>query len=98
MSMNLAPGSTRITSDSAIGRSGKPYRLFSVILKSGGSASTLALKNGTSTSGTEYDSVIGEASAVIRTSYAGGLLFPDGLYADVDANISYAVLIGTNEQ
>jgi len=91
--MNLTPGVVRITADSAVSTSGKPIRVFCVNLISGGSASTLTLKNGTSTSGTAYDQIDGTASQSVTKNYAGGLLFPGGCYADADANISYATII-----
>lgn len=88
--MNL-PGTQRVTADIAVGTSGKPIRVFSVSLVSGVSASTLTLRNGTSASDTAFDQVDGTASQSVTKNYAGGRLFPAGCFADVDANISYAV-------
>lgn len=100
--MNLVPGVQRITSHSIIGPTGtasapRPIRLFSVSLVSGGSASTLTLRNGIDTSGTANEQVDGVASQSITKNYAGGLRFPAGLFANVDANISYATFSFTEE-
>ena len=99
--MNLVPGVQRITADGSIGptTTGKvrPIRLFSVSLISAGSASTLTLRNGTDSSATAFEQVDGTASESVTKNYAGGLRFPDGLYADVDANISYATFSYTEE-
>ena len=90
--MNLLPGTQRVTADLAVGTSGKPIRVFCVHLISGGTASTLTLYNGTSASGTAYIQVDGVASQGVTINFSGGMLFPAGCFADVDANISYAMV------
>lgn len=101
--MNLLPGSQRITADAQVGSGTKQVRLFSVSLVSGGSASTLTLRNGTGVSGTAFEQVDGTASQSVTKNYAGGLLFPmtsantGGLFADADANISFATFVFTEE-
>lgn len=95
--MNLLPGSQRITGDSAVGPSGLPIRLYCVSLVSGGTASVLSLKNGTSTAGTEYVSITGTVSTGAVVNFAGGLRFPGGLFADADGNISSATFVFDNE-
>lgn len=91
--MNLLPGTQRITADSAIGPSGKPIRLFCVSLVSGGTASVLSLLDGTSTGGTQFVSITGTVSTGTVINFAGGMRFPNGLYADVDTNISSATFV-----
>lgn len=88
----MGPGTTRITADSVIGQSGKPTRVYWVSLVSGVSASTLTLRNGTGGSDTAYDQIDGTASQSVTKNYAGGILFPAGCYADVDANVSYVTV------
>lgn len=88
--MNVLPGSQRITADSQIGPSDKAIQLYSVSLISGGTASVLSLLNGTSTGGTQYVSITGIANTGTVINFAGGLRFPNGLFADVDTNISSA--------
>lgn len=95
--MNLTPGTVRVTADAAVLTSGSAVRVFSVNLVSGGSASTLTLKNGTSTSGTAFEQIDGIASQSVTKNYAGGLLFPAGCFADADANISFATLVCSKE-
>lgn len=100
--MNLVPGVQRIIADSSIGPVGtanvpRPIRLFSVSLVSGASASTLTLRDGTSVSATANEQVDGVASQSITKNYAGGLRFPNGLFADVDANINWATFSFSEE-
>jgi hypothetical protein len=96
--MNLLPGATRLTADGLVGTSGKPIRVFAVHLVSGATASTTTLKLGTSTAGTAYLQVDGLASQGVTINIAGGLRFPTGCYMDTDANISYCVIVYTEEQ
>jgi hypothetical protein len=97
--MNLLPGSQRITASGIVGPTvdgvthPKPIRLFCVSLVSGGTASVLSLLNGTSASGTQYVSITGTISTGTVVNFAGGLRFPDGLYASADGNISSATFV-----
>jgi len=96
--MNLLPGTQRITtSDSAIGTSGRRIRVYCVSLLSGATASVLALRNGTSTAGNIFEQVDGIAIQSVTKNYAGGLSFPAGCFADVDANITSATFIYSEE-
>lgn len=101
--MNLVIGSKKITASGLVGSSAisganpKPVRVYSISLKSGGSASVLSLLDGTDASGTEYVNMTGTASTGAVLNFAGGLRFPDGLYAVVDGSISYAVISFTEE-
>lgn len=95
--MNLVPGTVRLTEDSLVGTSGKPIRIFSIHLVSGGTLSTTTFKNGTSTSGTAWVQVDGLASSGVTLNFAGGVRFPAGCYMDTDANISYCTVTYTEE-
>jgi len=95
--MNLLPGTQRITADIAVGTSGKPIRVFAVHLVSGASDSTLIFLNGTSTANTTYCQVDGVANEGVTLNFAGGMRFPAGCFADVDANINYATVVYTEE-
>jgi hypothetical protein len=90
--MGFPIGTQRITADSALVANGRPVRIFNVNLVSGGTASTLTLRNGTSASANAFDQVDGAASLSVTKNWAGGLFFPDGCFLDVDANISYATV------
>lgn len=96
MSMGL-PGPQQVTADSVVGKSGKPTRVWSVGLISTGTASTLILRNGTSTAGTAWEQIDGVASQSVTKNWAGGILFPNGCFADADGNISYATINFTTE-
>ena len=95
--MNVTPGTTRITADGIVGVQNQPFRVYAVSLISGGTASTLTLRNGPLVTSTIQEQVDGVASQAVTKNYAGGLLFPAGLFADVDANISFADIVGTTE-
>lgn len=86
--MNLLPGTQLLTTtDGPIGTSGKPIRVFSAAVLSDGTASTVILRNGTSTGGSAYvqlDGVINKLSTPFNALH--GVLFPAGCYADVDAH------------
>ena len=85
-------GSALLAADGAVGTSGKPIRVFSIAVLSGGTAGQVKLYNGTSTSGTLY---VHEVCPVVSTSNqfnygTAGILFPDGcFYGEVtDANVT----------
>ena len=101
--MNLVPGVQRITANGSIGPAAvtgltpRPIRLFAVCLVSGGSASSLILRDGTSAAATANAQIDGVASQGVTVNFAGGLRFPNGLFASVDANINYATFSFTDE-
>jgi len=77
-------GSTRLTANGVVGVSGKPVRVYSVTVMSGGTAGKSALYNGTAISGTPYIWAAGTANTSQTTNFEGGVLFPSGCYADID--------------
>lgn len=91
-------GSQKVAADSVIGNSGKPIRLFAVLVSSGATAAAPILRNGSTTGGTEYDTcTCSTVSVVNRFYYPGGLYFPGGLFVDIDANTSYVTCIYREE-
>ena len=81
------PGVTRLTTtDAIVGASGKPIRVYDVTMVSGGTASKVILRNGTTTGGTPQLQIDGVINQQVSWSSTNGLLFPDGCFADVDAN------------
>lgn len=78
----------RITADGVIGISGAPTIVYSVVIESGGTAAVIRLLNGTDSNGTEYLDVTGTANRTLPVPdiAAGGLFFPGGVFADIDAN------------
>jgi hypothetical protein len=74
------------TSDLALGTEGKPTRVFSVDFLSGGTASVVILRNGTTTGGENYVQLDGTISKATHWSDPAGKLFPKGCFVDVDAN------------
>ena len=92
-------GSQRITNqtDVAVGTSGKPTRVFSLSVTSGGSAGITLLRNGTSASGTALYHMDGTISKCVTQNFEGGMLFPAGCFADVDANCASVTVCYASE-
>jgi hypothetical protein len=98
--MNLLPGTQQIVGDGdiAIGGSGKPVRIFSIEVISGGTASTVLLFNGTSiVAGNQFGQIDGTASKSALVNYAGGKLFSSGCFLQTDANSAFTTVVYTME-
>ena len=80
------------TTDGVVGTSGKPIRVFDIILISGGTASQVIMRNGTTTGGTPYIQLDGTISKMTTFSSNNGILFKDGCFADVDANTAELIV------
>ena len=83
-------GSQRLTTtDSAIGDSGLPIVLYGYTIESGATASKVIFRNGTSATATEVFNDTGTVNVSVVRNPAGGkgVLFPLGLFVDLDANI-----------
>ena len=85
------------TTDLALGVAGRPTRVFGVELLSGGTASTVILRNGTATGGTNYIQLDGTINKATHWDSATGILFPGGCFVDVDANTASCVVSFTQE-
>ena len=95
--MNLLPGTIQYTSDGVVGTSGKPIRIFSVVVHSAGAgASTPVFCNGTDNT-TAWFRVDGIADQDVIVNFAGGIRFPNGCYIDTDGNLEYATVTFTQE-
>ena len=79
--------------DIAIGPSGAIIRVFSIHMISDSTASTVTLRNGTSSSGTPYIQVDGTISKGVTLDFANGVLFPGGCFADVDSHTAYLTVV-----
>lgn len=87
-------GSQNITQgggSGVVGISGNPTTLYSVHMISGGTASVLTLRNGTTGSATAWLSLTGSVSSGTTYNFEGGIHFPAGIYASIDANLTNAV-------
>ena len=84
-------GSTRIVAAGVVGVSGKPVRIYGFTMRSGaGGTGTVTLYNGTSTAGVEKYVLNGNTDASADKVFpTEGKHFPDGCYADLDANVTY---------
>lgn len=80
------------SSGAVVGESGAPIRVVSVQITSGGTASVVTLKNGTSSGGTVYWQGTGTISQTATPANfpAGGLYFPGGCFISWDGNGSGA--------
>ena len=93
------PGRTAITNQTsaAIGPLGRPIRVFDAYAVSDGTATSVKLYNNSSASGSDYiqiDGIINKSASMYPSD--GGILFPLGCWAAVDAHtvnlvVSYAV-------
>lgn len=96
--MNLVPGVKAIsTTDSAVGVSGMPVRVFSVSMISDGTAGTLKLRNGTAATDTIYLQIDGTASKCATFDSAAGVLFPSGCFMDADTHTVSGLIAFTME-
>jgi hypothetical protein len=84
-------GSVRITAAGVVGVSGKPVRVFGFTTRSGaGGPGTCTLYDGTSTGGTEKYRFQGNTDASADKVFnTVGKFFPNGCYADFDADVTY---------
>lgn len=84
---------TKIIADGIVGAfSGKPVRIKHISLASGSTVSVLSLCSGAA-AGTEFQSLKGTVSDSKEFNFGDdGILYPDGCYLNVDANISYATV------
>lgn len=87
-------GSQLLTADGAVGSSGKAVRVFAVHIISGGVASVVSLRNGTSASDTAYVTETGTVGTGATFNYGTqGILFPNGCFVDVDGNTTSALVV-----
>ena len=72
--------------DSAVGVAGRPTRLFAIHIISG-TAAIVNLRNGAAVGDTVYLKETGTANTGKTITYGEfGMLFPNGLFLDLDAN------------
>lgn len=91
-------GIQKITSDIAVGTSGKKVRIYGFIARAtAGGVSVINIYDGTSTSGTLIDTINLAASTTDRPMYAGGLSCQSGCFVDVDANTSFVIALFEQE-
>lgn len=80
-------GSTLLTADGIVGRSGAPVVVYAFHFISGGTPAVLSLKNGTTSSGTTYITETGTANTGKTVELGSlGTFFPEGCFVDFDAN------------
>lgn len=81
------PGRQQFTTSAAIlGKGGRPVRVYGWYLLSGGTASTVSLKDGQSAAGTTQAQIDGVISKATNYSDTQGLLFPNGCFVTPDSN------------
>lgn len=82
-------GSISVTSDSIIGTTGRPIRLWAVNMLSGGTAGELVLRNGSTASDSIWVREQGTVSTGKTVEYGSqGILFPNGMFYDDDSNFT----------
>jgi hypothetical protein len=98
MSSKGNSGSQRVTSDTVLGNSGNPVRVYSINWLSGAAAGTLVLRNGATDTSTVYLQKVGTALDSQIIVFDEGLRFPAGCFYDHDANTTFAVIEFETEQ
>lgn len=76
------------TASSVVNDSGKPQALYQVASKSGGTAGTVTLFDGTSSLGTVVYDIQGTINTTVFNNPGVGLVFPKGLYVSFDSNVT----------
>lgn len=84
-------GTYQVTGSDGLAGPAKAVRVYSVIVKSDGTAAVVSLRNGTST-GTVYDQIDGTINQAVIHNYEGGLVFPAGCFVDLDAHSTYVTV------
>ncbi len=90
-------GSQNVTADAVVGVSGRPCRVYSMDVLSGGTAAVVILRNGTAATATAFAQHDGTISKGTHTDWPKGLFFPAGCFCDIDANTTYATVGFENE-
>lgn len=82
-------GYQRAVADAAVLASGRAVVVYGANMVSGGTAGVLVLRDGTSTAGTAVVTLTGTISSGVSFDFGGnGVVFPNGCFADKDANVS----------
>lgn len=77
-----------LTASGVIGDSGKPQALYGYAFKSGATAGVITWFNGTSSLGTAVFDHTGLINSTVVQPLNGGFVFPSGLFASLDGNVS----------
>lgn len=89
-------GTQFLTAAGTVGTSGRAVRIFHIIVVSDGTAGVTVVRNGTTSSGTPYDSILGIVSNGVSRNYGTtGTVFPAGCYIDADVH-SVGVTVNYN--
>jgi hypothetical protein len=90
-------GVQRVTADGVVGRSGLPVRVYEVTWLSDTTAGYVGLRNGTTTASDLQFYLDGTADKTKTQMFNEGLLFANGCYCDIDANVTWAVVSYSTE-
>ena len=86
----------RVTADGVVGISGTPKVLYGMTIQSGATAGVVILHNAADadTAANVRLNVVGTANRMLPVPDIpeGGLYFPAGVFADIDANVTSTVL------
>ncbi len=87
----MSVGTYQVTADGQAGPA-RAVRVFNIVVKSDGTAGVVAVKNGTTTGGTEFDQINGTINQAVVRNYEGGMVFPSGCYIDLDSHSTYVTV------
>lgn len=86
-------GYSKITADGAIGGSGNPVDVYGYSIESGaGGAGVVTFYDGTSTSDTKLFEDEGTSNKWKNVNYDVGRRYPNGIYLDIDTNVTSVVV------
>lgn len=87
-------GAVEITADAVVLQSGKPVRMYGAQIVSGATAGTVAFRDGAAATATALltDSGVANTGYMCANIPAEGILFPNGLFVDIDANTTRVIV------
>ena len=86
---DLGKGYQVVTADIAITTAGTPVAVYGVNITSDGTAGSVILRNGKTVAGTVILTFLGTANKTVTVDFGGvGVVFPDGCFVDISANVT----------
>ena len=92
MSISNPGGTDLLAADGAVGRSGKPVRVYNITVISGATAGVGVLRNGTAATDDIYWKETGAINTGVTFNFQSGRYFPDGCFYDHDTNTTGFVI------
>lgn len=81
-----------ISADGVLGDSGKAVAVYGMNIISGGTAGVVILRDGATVGSTSVIQEVGTISVGKSIGYYVGVVFPNGCFVDIDANVTQVTL------